>query len=115
MLSGSLTLPKLAGMAPYWRVSIAALLQRACDVKRVAQRAQRALWSQLASAGYKTQEPPELDFPVEDPTLLRTILETHIRDLGFSHSDVAKVVVLFEDEMLDVYRLRPRGLRAVSG
>jgi len=110
MLSGSLTLPKLAGMTAYWRVSIAALLQRACDLKRVALRIQRSLWAQLASAGYKTQEPPELDFAVEEPSLLRTILETHTGGLGFSNRDLAKIVALFEDEMLDVFRLRPRGL-----
>jgi len=114
MLS-AITLPKLASLTPHWRVSMSALLQRACDLRRLPHRAQRALWAQLAAAGYKTQEPPELAFPVEEPTLLRTIIDTHTRDLGLSHKDLARIVALCEDEMLDVYKLRPRGLRAVTG
>lgn len=43
-----ITLDRLAAMKPYWRVSMAALLVRATELKKVSQKTAQFLWMQMA-------------------------------------------------------------------
>jgi Zn-dependent peptidase ImmA (M78 family)/transcriptional regulator with XRE-family HTH domain len=114
MLTG-LSVAKLASLTPYWRVSMAAILKRAADLKKLSVRAERSLWIAMAAAGYTKKEPVELDFPVEEPSLLSAIIDTHVSRLGYDAEQLAQVVHLFADELAATYPLGQRGFRVVKG
>lgn len=110
-----LTLEKLARLKPYWKVSMAMLLQRAEDLETVSPNQARYLWAQMAKAGYKTREPVELDIDGEQPTLFHELIETYLQQLGYTPSDLGSLVALCDDEFRSTYLQRRRAapLRAV--
>lgn len=102
---GDLTMAKLAVLKRYWNASMSALLKRADDLGTISAGRARALWAQMARAGYKLREPVDLDVPGEQPTLVRELVETHLRDLGYDHHDLHDLLCL-GDEELWLYYLR---------
>ena len=100
-------IPKLAAMKPYWKVSMGALLKRAGDLGKISQRKQRYLWSQMASAGYRTREPAELDIPSEVPRLLMEIIDVHRNELGYGLAELSDLMVLTESEVKSVFGIEP--------
>src|SRR5262249_33825677 len=119
-LSGHLTLPRLAALKPVWRVSMAALLYRAEAIGAITKNQARYLWMQMSAAKIKLREPPELDFPPEEPTVLPTILRLHLDELGYTIADLCKALHVSEEEFRTLYDLpegpagRPR-MRIVKG
>jgi Zn-dependent peptidase ImmA (M78 family)/transcriptional regulator with XRE-family HTH domain len=63
-----LSLPKLAALKPYWRVSMNAMLKRACDLESISPRQRSYLWTQMGMSGYRSHEP--ITIPPEKPGLL---------------------------------------------
>ena len=115
----NLNLPKLANLKRYWKVSMAALLKRAEELGTIQPNQARYLWAQMAKAGYKTREPAELDVTGEQPRLLRELVETHQKELGYSKEDLRMLLPLNDDELEKFYlhdpaQPRPR-LRIVKG
>jgi len=106
-----LSLPKLADLKPYWRVSMAALLKRAADLGEITQWQARSLWMQMGKAGYKTREPIELNIPSETPSLWQEIVSAYSNDMGYSISELAKMLNLFEREAMHIYFGAPRYLK----
>ncbi|HUY79049.1 MAG TPA: XRE family transcriptional regulator, partial [Ktedonobacterales bacterium] len=100
------TLPKLAVLKRYWKTSMNALLKRAETLGAITANQVRYLWAQMGSAGYRTQEPIELDVGGEVPTLLRELVEAHLNDLDYSPADLAQLIPLNKDELWEVY-LKP--------
>ncbi len=84
----NLTLPKLAGLKRYWKISIQALIMRAHRLEALTEGQMRYLFVQLSKAGYRLREPAELDPPAEPPTLVNHILEHHVRNLGYSEGEL---------------------------
>lgn len=101
------SIPKLAAMKPYWKVSMAALLKRAADVGKVSPRMERYLWSQMSKAGYRTREPAELDIAREEPRLLQEILEVHRLELGYGLLELSELMGLVGDEAQATYAINP--------
>jgi len=102
-----LSLPKLANLKRYWKVSMAALLKRAEELNTITSNQARYLWSQMSKAGYKTREPIELDVSGEQPYLLHELIETHRTELGYSIEDIRKLVPLSDDELWEFYLQDP--------
>lgn len=102
-----LSLPKLANLKRYWKVSMAALLKRAEELNTITPNQARYLWSQMSRAGYKTREPIELDVAGEQPYLLHEIIETHQTELGYSVEDLRKLIPLNDDELWKFYLQDP--------
>jgi len=98
------TLPKLAVLKPYWKVSMGSLLKRSCDLDTIGSQQQRYLWMRFSKAGYRLREPEELDIPLEQPKLLQQILEMHMARLGYTDSDLGKLLHCHEDELALLYR-----------
>lgn len=98
-----LTLEKLANLKLFWKVSMASLLFRAHYLGVITQRHYRYLWTQISKYGYKRREPIELDIPKEKPSLMDEIIKLHMDELGYSISDLSKLVLLYEDEFLNLY------------
>jgi Zn-dependent peptidase ImmA (M78 family)/transcriptional regulator with XRE-family HTH domain len=97
------SLPKLALLKPYWKVSMTAMLKRACDLDIIGQQQRRYLWMRFSKAGYRMREPVELDIPVEEPRLIQQILDVHRGRLGYTDSDLSKLLDCHEDELHRLY------------
>lgn len=109
-------LPLLARLKPEWRVSMAALLFAADELGYVGPGQKQTLWKTYSAKGYKRNgEPPELDFPVEQTTLDRHLIDTHLNDLRYSLDDLAELFALPTDDVCSMYGLKKPhgGLRLV--
>ncbi|MDH5753445.1 MAG: ImmA/IrrE family metallo-endopeptidase, partial [Deltaproteobacteria bacterium] len=95
----------LAGLKPEWRVSMQGLLHRAQDLGVVSYNQARYLWSQFNAQKIKMREPPELDITPEEPTMMPKLLRLHLDELGYSLLDLAEMVKMFEDELIDFQRI----------
>lgn len=107
------TLPVLAQLKPYWKVSMAALARRAYDLDKITNRQYRYLFEQLSKLGYRISEP--IVIPVEKPTLLKRIIELHQTDGDYSISDLSELALALEEEFLLEYLFDDRPLRVIKG
>jgi len=97
------SLPKLALLKRYWKVSMAALLHRAKDLDAITPSRARYLWAQMSKAGYNVREPVELDVHGEKPTLLREMIEAHLDELGYTGDELKEVLALSKREVRALY------------
>lgn len=95
----------LAELKPVWRVSMASLLMRARSLGLLAYNQERYLWQQFSIAKIRLGEPPELDFERERATALLDLIQAHIRQLGYSISDLADMLHLQPAELSTLYGL----------
>ncbi|QUS39577.1 ImmA/IrrE family metallo-endopeptidase [Tardiphaga alba] len=120
--AGRVDLPRLAALKRVWRVSMASLVFAADRSGKLTAAQKNYLWQQFSMAKIRTSEPPELDFPREKPTIVKTLLSTHIETLGYSVSDLAKVLTMEQAEFPAFYDFdalpgdapKPRGLRIIK-
>jgi Zn-dependent peptidase ImmA (M78 family)/transcriptional regulator with XRE-family HTH domain len=97
------TLELLASLKPEWKVAMQALLMRASSLNCVTPNQSRYLWQQISARGWRLREPPELDFPIEAPTVLPAIVKAHLSDLGYSLAELTKLVKIRESEFIEMY------------
>jgi Zn-dependent peptidase ImmA (M78 family)/transcriptional regulator with XRE-family HTH domain len=97
----------LAELKPVWRVSMASLLMRARSLGLLAYNQERYLWQQFSIAKIRQSEPPELDFTQENGSVLPELIEAHLRQLGFTISDLANLLQLETSELGKLYGLNP--------
>jgi Zn-dependent peptidase ImmA (M78 family) len=98
----SLKFSDLGRLKSVWRVSLAALIRRAFDLKAITDR-----------PGGRKHEPGEFDS--EEPRLLRSIAEHYATSLGYSNGELARLLVAKESRLRSVYLGEDRGgLRSVG-
>jgi Zn-dependent peptidase ImmA (M78 family)/transcriptional regulator with XRE-family HTH domain len=102
-------LSTLAALKPEWKVSIAALLMRAHALKFITESQYRYLWKQISARGYRLREPPELDFEPECPEVLDQLIKLHLDGLGYSLSELARMLCVHEHELRDLYEMDELG------
>ena len=102
-LGRRVTLELLASLKPEWKVAMQALLMKAKSLNAVLPNQSRYLWQQISARGWRLREPPELDFPHEQPTVMRSILDAHIKSFGYSVADLSGFVPLYETEFVKMY------------
>jgi Zn-dependent peptidase ImmA (M78 family)/transcriptional regulator with XRE-family HTH domain len=90
------SLPRLASLKPYWKVSMAALLMRASDLGKITSRQKTYLWTQMGKQGFRLKEPVEI--PPEKPTVLQDIIDVHLNDHGYDIVELSHLVASFDDE-----------------
>jgi Zn-dependent peptidase ImmA (M78 family)/DNA-binding XRE family transcriptional regulator len=95
-------LRQLANMKVYWRVSMAAIAVRAERLKLITPYQSKTFWIEMGRLGYRKREPNEP--PKEHPRLLRQMVGFHINKLGYSFSEMAKLLHLRSQEFVDMYR-----------
>ena len=95
----------LAELKPVWRVSMASLLMRARSIGLLAYNQERYLWQQFSMAKIRQSEPPELDFPVEAPTVLPDLVDAHIRQLGYTIADLGSLLHVQPSDLASLYGL----------
>lgn len=82
----------LGPLKPIWRVSLAALIYRAHALGQITERHYRTLNMDLNSLPHgRKREPGE--FAVEQPSLVKRVIRHYMDDLGYSLSDVMRLMV----------------------
>jgi Zn-dependent peptidase ImmA (M78 family)/DNA-binding XRE family transcriptional regulator len=105
------TIERLMQHKQYWKISMGALLKRARVLEMISENQYKYLWQQMTHLGYKRVEPAKLDFPKEQPSILRQLIDAHLDELDYKESDLAEFLGLrfseFEDQFLsDRLRIR---------
>jgi Zn-dependent peptidase ImmA (M78 family) len=95
----------LAALKLEWRVSMASLVFAAQRCHAITAAQATWLWTQFAMYKYRLREPPELDFAPEEPRTLSDLISLHLEDLGYSLSDLAKIVSVYETEFARTYSI----------
>ena len=95
-------LRQLANLKLYWKVSMAALAVRADRLKLITPYQSKMFWIEMGKLGYRKREPNEP--PKEAPKLLRQMIAFHMNKLGYSVSDLAKLLHLRVNEFREMYR-----------
>lgn len=90
-----------ASLKPYWKVSIAALIRRARDLKKITPAQYTNLYKQLSYYGYRKNEPVKI--PLEQPAVLKDTIKVHLSDLGYDIASLAKLLNLTESEAQKEY------------
>ena len=109
-LGRRIDLPLLAALKPEWKVAIQALLMRSTSLGYLTANQSRYLWQQISANRMRLREPPELDFPHEQPSIIPSMLQIHESGLGYSMADLAKILHAHEADIREMY---PRGESAV--
>jgi Zn-dependent peptidase ImmA (M78 family) len=82
---------KAAALKLKWRVSMQALIVRAQKLGLITKERYTSLFVRLSQLGYRKHEPHELE--EERPMRLRELIDLHLKDLGYSESDLAKAML----------------------
>jgi len=109
--SRKVDLRRLAELKPEWKVSMQALLYRAKTVGATNDNQLRYLWQQFNIHRIRHREPPELDFPTEQPIVLPRLLSLHLEDLGYTISTLAQALNWDADEMTAMYGIGTSGAK----
>jgi Zn-dependent peptidase ImmA (M78 family) len=95
-------LRQLMNMKAYWKVSMAALAVRADRLGLITPYQRKSFWMEMGRLGYRRREPNEP--PREIPSLLRRMVSFHVKKLGYSVGDLAKLLHLSVDDFQIMYR-----------
>ncbi len=95
-------LRQLANLKAYWKVSMAALAVRADPLNLITPYQSKMFWIEMGKLGYRKREPNES--PKETPKLLRQMIAFHIKQLGYSVSELARALHLKASEFQEMYR-----------
>lgn len=87
-----LNLAKLAQLKRVWKVSMAALTMRAYGLNTITETQRRYIFINFAKRGYKSREPIETDIPIENPSSLHKLTQSHLRELGFSIKEMMELL-----------------------
>jgi len=104
-------LDHLVQIKPSWKVSVQALIRRARDLHVITDRKYTSLFQMLSKAGYRIDEPFPL--PLEEPTLLKKLLDFFYTELDYTPHDVAKILRIHERTLQERYMQTHSGLRLV--
>jgi Zn-dependent peptidase ImmA (M78 family)/transcriptional regulator with XRE-family HTH domain len=104
-LRGKLDLRRLAALKPEWRVSMQALLYRAQSLGLIGKQQAGWLWRQFNANRIKLREPPELDFPPEQPGVIARMIRLHLDTFGYSMGELAGLLHVHERQLTEFYDL----------
>lgn len=95
-------LRQLMNMKGYWKVSMGALAVRADRLNLITPYQRKSFWMEMGRLGYRKREPNE---PAKEvPSLLRRMVEFHIKKLGYSVTDLSNLLHLTVEEFQSMYR-----------
>jgi Zn-dependent peptidase ImmA (M78 family)/DNA-binding XRE family transcriptional regulator len=101
-------LRQLANMKLYWKVSMAGIAVRATRLNLITPYQSKMFWMEMSKLGYRRREPNEP--PKEVPSVLRQMIAFHMNGLGYSVSEMAKLLHLLVSEFQSMY-----GAEALGG
>jgi Zn-dependent peptidase ImmA (M78 family)/transcriptional regulator with XRE-family HTH domain len=92
---------KFARAKLYWKVSIKFLIRRAYDLKLMTPHQYKVLNIDYSKAGYNSGEPNPI--PLEQPSLIGKVIQFHMKELGYTASDLASLLLMEEGEFHQTY------------
>ncbi len=95
-------LRQLANLKGYWKVSMAAIAVRAARLKLITPYQSKMFWIEMGKLGYRKREPNEPE--KEQPKLFRQMVSFHMKRLGYSISEMARLLHLQASEFEEMYR-----------
>lgn len=98
-----LTFQKLGALKREWKISMQALITRACHLGAISQGQRRTMFIRLSKAGYRTREPETLDPPVEKPSAMAFLAKRHLDELGYSRTELCDLLAIGEAEFRKHY------------
>lgn len=101
-------LKKAAAMKPFWRVSMAAIIRRAKDLRKITEFRYRELFIELGRLGFRKREP----YPIapEEPRLVPRLFETYLNESGMPVEQLASLLKWPMEDVLPRY-FPAKGLR----
>ncbi|HMG84700.1 MAG TPA: XRE family transcriptional regulator [Terracidiphilus sp.] len=106
-----LTLPKLAMLKQEWRVSMGSLIEQAYRIGNISKSQRSRLIIQLRAETHSYRESVETDIPIEKPTLLDELIQTHLVGLRYSIEQLSLLMNELEPEFIAKYLPRPKVLQ----
>ena len=100
-LPAKINIQSLAQLKTHWRVSIQALITRCRSLDRISERYARTLYAQMNKYGYLRAEP--IPVAVEEPALMRELIEFHEKDLAYGRQDLARLLHLHPSELRSLH------------
>jgi Zn-dependent peptidase ImmA (M78 family)/transcriptional regulator with XRE-family HTH domain len=94
-------LRQLANLKLYWKVSMASIAVRADRLQLITPYQKKMFWMEMGRLGYRKREPNEP--PREEPKILKEMVGFHQKKLGYSNSDMAKLLDLTVDDFHQMY------------
>jgi Zn-dependent peptidase ImmA (M78 family)/transcriptional regulator with XRE-family HTH domain len=91
----------LANMKSYWKVSMAAIAVRADQLNLITDYQKKMFWMEMSRLGYRKREPNEP--PHEQPRLLKAMVGFHRNKLGYSNSEIARMLHVHAHEFEKMY------------
>jgi len=85
----NLSFYSLPNLKRKWKVSMAALIYRAKELKTITESREKSLWAQMSRAHYRKEE-PDMGLLKEKNELLKEILDIHQKTFGYSYEDIIK-------------------------
>ncbi len=99
----TLSIPILADLKRYWRVSMAMLLYHSKLSKLITERRYKTLVIEMGKRGMRKKEPTELLPPKEEPKIISTLIKVHKRDLGYTDEELVRLLHLHVPEIKKRY------------
>lgn len=110
-----LNLAKLGSLKQKWKTSMAAIIKKAATLGKLSPRQERYMIIKMNQLGVWRQEPKEFDIPKEQPTLLKEIIDAHIKELNYSISEVCNILNVMRWEFEEqFYNSENRNLRIIK-
>jgi hypothetical protein len=63
------------------------------------------IWKQFNFDNIKMREPPELDFAPEEPRTVIDLVSLHLNEMGYSLSDLSKMLIMNDIEVAKTYSI----------
>jgi Zn-dependent peptidase ImmA (M78 family)/DNA-binding XRE family transcriptional regulator len=109
-----LNLPKLATLKRQWKVSMSCLIEQAYRIGNISKSQRSRLIIQLRADTHSYREPIDTDIPIEKPSLLDELIQTHLNGLGYTVQQLSALMLESEEEFTAKYLPRPKVLHFSS-
>ncbi|MEO1719051.1 MAG: XRE family transcriptional regulator [Pseudomonadota bacterium] len=98
---GKFNIRQVANLKRHWKVSMSAIVMRADNLKLITPYQKKSFFIEMGKLGYRKNEPNEP--PKEYPRKIAEILSYYRRELNYTKSDIAKLLLIRPDEFDTMY------------
>lgn len=96
----------LSNLKAIWKVSMAALIYRAKELKCIDEKKYNSLQVRLSQQGYKKSE-PSCGLEIEKPSMFKDILDYYYNELNFDEITIRKMFGVYKDDYRNICYLLP--------
>jgi Zn-dependent peptidase ImmA (M78 family)/DNA-binding XRE family transcriptional regulator len=107
-----LSLQQAAQLKSHWGIAIQAVIRRARDLDQISDHRYTMMMKDISMRGWRKNEPVQV--PREAPALFAEIVETHMKELGYSPEQLAQLMFLPVDEFRALFSLPDAAPKAPS-